>query len=211
MISPLKQISRNIRDYGLITTITKVADGIVKPIYYRRTYLLYKVDLLNIDIPKIDEAGLQIRYIDHSEHTIISQIIEMEEWLEKRIYEILDGNGKCLVALDGNKVAGFNLVSFNKIHLPVVHYEFQLGPEEAFSEQITVNIDYRGKGIGSKLRYSLYTNLIAEGKRVLLGGTDIHNKANLALCRKVGLKVIAKITYHKWLNFKKTTSAPFEI
>ncbi len=134
----------------------------------------------------------------------------MEEWLEMRLDEILKGGGKCLVALDDAMVAGFNLISYDQIHIPVVQYTAPLGPDEAFSEQITVSVAYRGHGLGSKLRYKLYKDLFEGERYIIYGATDVNNKANLALCRKVGLDVIATIKYRKWLWIEKTTRVPSE-
>jgi len=65
---------------------------------------------------------------------------------------------KCLVALDGKRVAGFNLVSFERIHLPVVHYRrpwVRTRPSRADH----VSRDYRGKGLAATLRFEIFRAL----------------------------------------------------
>jgi hypothetical protein len=79
----------------------------------------------------------------------------MEEWLEGRLASKLAKGSLCLVAMDGNIVAGFNLVGFGEVHMPLVNGKRIFRNGSAWSEQITVNTKYRGKGLGSELRYHL--------------------------------------------------------
>ncbi|MBL4575424.1 MAG: GNAT family N-acetyltransferase, partial [Opitutaceae bacterium] len=148
---------------------------------------------------------LVIRTIDLTEKNLIAQILSMEGWLKGRLENLLREDGRCFVALDGDTVAGFNLVSFRKIDIPRVHFIQKLEGKEAFSEQITVHRDYRGRGLATRLRYKVYQDLLTQGINTLYGSTEITNTANLALSQKVGLKDIANIHYRKFLWKHNTT------
>ena len=60
---------------------------------------------------------------------------------------LLKYGGLCVVALDGEKVAGFNLVSFNEVYIPLLELKKKFRKDQAWSEQITVSKDYRKQGL----------------------------------------------------------------
>ena len=197
-----KKVRRNLFDYGFRRTVVKCLTAMLKPVFCVRTYRLYRADLAHMEIAPAAASSFAIRFIRPDEEDCIRQIVAIEEWLSGIVQSTLASGGKCLVALDGKRVAGFNLVSFERIHLPVVHYRRPLGPNQAFSEQISVSRDYRGKGLAATLRFEIFRALKAEGKTRIYGGTDPRNDANLALCRKVGLKEIADLRYVRvlWMD-----------
>ena len=206
----LKKVIRNYRDFGWGATTTKIFGQIILPIYCSRRYWLYRADLDQITIPPPREHKFDLRCIETPETHAVEQIIEMEEWLDGRLQDLLNSGSKCLLAMDGDTVAGFNLFSYGRIHVPVVHYECPLNQDEAYSEQITVSKAYRGHGLGSILRFQVYRIIKGEGKRFLIGGTDVNNSANLALCRKVGLVPIAELHYRKRLWKQATEYIPVD-
>jgi ribosomal protein S18 acetylase RimI-like enzyme len=204
MTQAIQKVRRNFRDYGLSQTLLKVIVSMIRPLFYSRTYRLYRADLAQVRIPPITDPSFVFRFLEINEKDYLAQIQRMEEWLQERLETILQEGGQCLVALDEDRVAGFNLVSFRHIHLPIVHFKRALRSGQAYSEQITVSKAYRGRGLGATLRLELFRILRAQGKRYLYGGTDVHNQANLALCRKVGLQEVADIRYVKILRIERT-------
>ncbi len=140
--------------------------------------------------------------IDKSDTGIIRQIEDMEEWLKDKVASMIEAGGLCLVALDGERVAGFNLVSLGEGCIPLIGLRRDLRENEVWSDQITVSKNYRGKGLGSALRYRVFKELKEKGFRKVYGGTQISNLANLNLARKVGFKEIADVQYIKILNKK---------
>jgi len=202
---PLRGFSRNLHDFGLSVTLLKTLSALCSPLLEQRTYQLYRADLLRIRIPVRPDSGFVFRLVAPHELNIIRQIEEMEEWLDGLLIRLLRGGSICLAALDGDRVAGFNIVSFKTIYLPVVRYQHQLQSGEVFGEQLTVHRAYRGRGLGSALRYEMFRLVRDRGKRNFYGGTDVHNKANLALCRKVGLRVLAEVRFRKMLWYETTT------
>lgn len=185
-------------------TTAKLLNTIIQPFYYHRVYRLYKADLSNVPTPRNAPPPLELRRLDKTDSHLLEQITRMEEWLDAQLEETLNSGSLCLAALDGETLAGFNLISFRRIYLPSVRYKRALPPGTAFSEQISVNKAYRAQGLATTLRLEVFRTLNQEGIRYLYGGTDIRNAANLALCRKVGLNDIADIHYRKRFSQEQT-------
>jgi GNAT superfamily N-acetyltransferase len=200
-----RRVSRNVNDYGWGTAIRKILNSAAHNIYYNRAYVLYRGDLSRSRLPEPSQPGFEFRFIAPSEKDFLRQIGAMEEWLEGELERMLKEGGKCLVALDGDQIAGFNVVSFEKIALPVIAFSRRLRKGEAYSEQITVKSSYRGRNLGSLLRIEMFRSLQALGMRKIYGGTDIGNRSNLALCAKVGLKPFAVIRHIQIFGFKTST------
>jgi len=198
----VKKIKRNFDDYGFFRTLNKILISITQPVFYSRTYRLYRADLDKVVVPDVTDASFKFHLLECGETSYLQQISNMAEWFENTIDGHMASGAQCLLALDGDTVAGFNLVTYDRIHLPVVHYSRRLRPKQAYSDQIMVHKTYRGRGLGASLRWEIYRCLHAQGMRFFYGGTDAKNEANLALCRKVGLKEIAEIRYLKllWSN-----------
>lgn len=133
---------------------------------------------------------------------IIQQIEAMEEWLEGSVKHYLESGHICLAVLDQDVVAGFNLISLKKFSIPLLHFSRPLRPHEAFSEQISVNKLYRGKGLGTQIRQKVCQILYHKGIRKLYGATLLSNTASLRLAEKNGFRFIADIQYTKVLLFQ---------
>lgn len=190
----LKKITRNIRDYGPAVFIRKLFSSGLKPIFEVRTYQIYAVDLQKLAVRGTQYPdNLIFRFITSDETALIKQIEEMEEWLDGKVAGKLGKGQKCLVALKGDKVVGFNLISFDVFRLPVVRLAKPLRPSECSSEQITIRPEFRGQGLGAELRNVFFSRMREAGYRKIYGGTEATNTANKALTRKVGFKLFAEI------------------
>jgi L-amino acid N-acyltransferase YncA len=192
-----RKLKRNYVDHGLRTTITKSVRYLLKTVYDRQTYRIYMIDLTGHRPLTTMESEFGYKMIDMSDVNLINQVEALEEWLIGRVNEKLVNGGVCLVALDGDTVAGFNLVGFGRVEMPLVNTYRDFGRGNAWSEQITVNSKYRGKGLGADLRYNIFTELHKMGIRKFYGGTLSDNEPNLKLTRKVGFKEIADIRYSR--------------
>ena len=201
----LKKTKRNFNDYGFFTTLIKILVSITHPVLYRRSYLLYRANLDTVLVPEILDPSFKFRMLERGEEDYKQQITNMAEWFENSIENHMISGAQCLLALDGDTVAGFNLVTFDRINLPVVNYSRKLRSKQAFSDQIMVHKAYRGRGLGASLRWGIFRFLREHGIRYFYGGTEANNQANLALCRKVGLKVIAEIRYLKLMWLRSVT------
>ncbi|HEX2959586.1 MAG TPA: GNAT family N-acetyltransferase [Chitinispirillaceae bacterium] len=133
------------------------------------------------------------RFIGPEEMLLISQIEAIEEWLEGKLSGKLRNGHKCMIALDGDTIAGFNLIGFDEFQIPLLRFSKHLHTGECFSEQITVHPDYRRYGIGTEIRQRVFSAMADAGYKRIYGGTQPCNHANKALSKKVGLREFAAI------------------
>ena len=205
----LQKIRRNTNDYGFLPMLGKSASYLLKPFYENKTYRIYVINLAKRPLPPPQDSPFSFKLIEAGDEQCIGQIEAMEEWLQERVAQMLAKGVLCLVALDGVTVAGFNLVSLQEGDLPLVHYKKKLRPTEAWSEQITVNKDYRGKKLASILRARMFQLLKNRGIKKFFGGAQVSNIASLNLARKVGFTEIADIQYRKLLSRKRWVMTRF--
>jgi len=196
----IKKVLRNLNDYSFSVTLRKIISYLIQPVYENRTYRIYRFDLENLQEIPSRESVFVFKIIDENDTSIIRQIEDIEEWLKGKVASRLEAGGLCLVALDGEGVVGFNLVSLRAGCIPLIGLRRDLRENEVWSDQITVSKNYRGKGLGSALRYRIFKELKERGIKRIYGGTQISNLASLNLARKVGFKEIADVQYCKILN-----------
>ena len=199
----VKKLRRNFQDYGLGVTLGKVCSGALAFACESRTYRIYRIKLDRYVPAELDTGGFELRLLDQEENSLIDQIEGLEEWLFGEIREKLKTGSICLVALEGEQVAGFNLVSFGEIYMPLVNMTRKFRDNEAWSEQITVSKNFRGRGLAATLRLTVFDVLKDRGVNRFYGGTLPLNLANRKLSKKVGFREIADIRYRRFLN-KKT-------
>lgn len=196
----IRPIVRNLRDYGLAATLAKVGSYLVKPFYENRTYRIYCIDLDQLHIPpETDPDSYRYTLVTAEDTSFIRQIEDLAEWFQGQIASKLRSDHLCLAVLDGETVAAFNLVAFSKADIPLLQWERPLDPEEAWSEQITVNRSYRRKGLGRKLRYQMFRELRNIGKKRFCGGALVSNTASLRLARGSGFREVEDIQFKKIL------------
>ena len=198
-----KKINRNIRDYGFGLFMKEMAERALGPVFGTRTYHIYIVDLDKVTIKRSPPPpGIEIRFIGPEESELVAQIEDMEEWLHGKVAGKLGKGQKCLVAVNGKEVAGFNLISFDALNVPAVRLCKPLRASECASEQITVHPKFRGMGLGSDLRSAFFLAMKEAGFRRIYGGTDATNAANRALTKKVGFKIFAKARFMRVMGRK---------
>jgi GNAT superfamily N-acetyltransferase len=90
---------------------------------------------------------------------MISQIENIAEWLRGRLTEAVAAGQVCLVALDRDEVAGFNLINFDDATLVLVNLKKKLRSGVAWSEHIAVKKEFRKTGLGSQLRFRIFQEL----------------------------------------------------
>jgi GNAT superfamily N-acetyltransferase len=200
-----KKIKRNLRDYGILVCLKKICSGILSPIFEMRKCLLYVVDLLKVEIksPQLT-TDIVLKFINSTDDELISQIEDMEDWLQGKLKAKLDNKQKCLAAIHNNTmVAGFNLIGFDSFKLPKIHFNKPLRRFECFSDQITVHPSFRNRGLGTDLRHAVFSAMKSEGYHRMYGATDFSNNANRALTRKVGFKTFALVQYLNFFGCKR--------
>lgn len=203
----LKKFKRNLNDYGFFIAVKKMIIYPLEKFYRNKDYLIYKKDLQKYVPNEKTNPSFEYKFYDgqNMNGQIVEQILAMEEWLVDKMKFILKHGGLCVVALDGEKVAGFNLVSFNAVFMPLLEMHKKFRKHQAWSEQITVSKDYRKQGLGSILRYKMFNELKNRGFRSLYGGTMWDNWSNIELSKKVGFEIFVKVSFKRIFNKKKYT------
>ena len=195
----IKKVRRNLNDFGVRSLLTKGLQYLLKTFYVRRTYRVYRIDLSAARFREEAPEGVLIRLIDTGDTDAISQIENIEEWLQGKVLGKLS-HGICVVAFDGPRIIGFNLVAFRDTYIPLLNLRKHLRPHQAWSEQITVLKTYRKQELASALRYRVFSELKKRGIRMLYGGTLVSNIPSLRLAAKVGFQTIADVRYLKIMN-----------
>lgn len=198
-------------DHGLSMACQKAALYLISPFFETRVYRIYGLDIGSSKLPSpAKQSKFTFKALQADEDDLIAQIEAMEEWLSGQIASKLSHNSICIVALDGRNVAGFNLVCFREVYLPLLSTMRVLEPGEAWSEQISVHKDYRRMGLASQLRYHMFQALAERGIKHFYGGTLRTNIPSLKLARKVGFTELEDIRYVKLLFVKRWYTTPIE-
>lgn len=201
----LQKIKRNYRDYGSAITIKKIILKLFNLFYENQTYRIYRMRLSTFFKNDHNTDHFYFKFIKPEEDFIINQIECMEEWLNGAVKKRLINGSICLVALDHDVVAGFNLISFGDIYMPIINLKRKFKLNEAWSEQTSVSIKYRRRGLATSLRYNVYNELMKKGIKRFYGGTHLSNIASQKLQKKVGSVEIADIHYKKLFFYEKWT------
>lgn len=206
---PQKQIvaklRRNFGDYGFLITLQKALAGLFSFFFEKRTYCFYVRRLTEKDLETpLDSPPSEIRfhYLQPEDSNWIAQIEKIAEWLQGEIRSRLHQGSLCLIALEGDTVAAFNLISFGTVYIPLLKLHKHFRKNQAWSEHIAVQKDYRQHGLAASLRKRVFQELYRRGIRKLYGGTRPTNAAALGLARKTGFRQIADVTYYRWFNAK---------
>ena len=195
-----RKVRRNVQDCGLLTTFKKAVQYLFSAIYEQRVYRLYKIDTaLDRKGGEIDQK-ITFRWLRETDDDLIRQIVRMAEWFAGELKPKISKGSLCLVAVDGPKVAGFNLVSTGQVYIPLIRKARTFRPNQAWSEHIAVHKDYRRMGLGSELRARILRELKARAIRRLYGGTLVSNEAALKLTRSVGFVEFVDVHYKRALG-----------
>jgi len=198
----LRKVQRNVQDVGVRITTLKIASYLIRVLYEKRVYRIYGIDLSTKSSREPTHSRFIFQLLRSEDANFIQQIESLAEWLQGNLRNRLEEKNLCLVALDDNIVAGFNLVCLGHISIPLLGMERKLRPYEAWSEQISVRRSYRKHGLGVDLRHCIFEELRRQGIRKFYGATLVNNSAALALARRAGFREIADVHYRKILRRK---------
>ncbi|MBZ5502472.1 MAG: GNAT family N-acetyltransferase [Acidobacteriia bacterium] len=197
----VRKVRRNLEDYGWRITLTKSLAYVFQAFYAHQVYRIYRIDLTKPRRPaEFDRPGLTFKILDPDDHQAISQIETAHEWLQGGLKESIQGGAICLAALQGEQVAGFNLIGFGTVFMPLVNKKRLFRKGDAWSEQIAVMKQFRNIGLASDLRYRIFEELGRRGFERLYGGALTSNIGSLQLARKVGFREILDIHYYRILG-----------
>lgn len=195
----IKKFKRNLSDYGPAQTLKKIILVLFQNIYLRRSYYIYRRNVYIDFCPEPPPSGIMFKIIGKDDGEIIRQIEDMEEWLDGRLPSFIE-HGLCVVALDGDKVAGFNIVAFNEVFIPLLNMTRRLRKNQAWSEQITIRKNYRKQGLAISLRHLVFIELRERGICKFYGGALVSNIPSLKLAQRVGFTFVSKVQYSKILS-----------
>jgi len=199
----VRKFVRNFEDYGWKTTLRKTGALLLSPVYKHCVYRLYRADLDRIPVwPQYVEATMPFRYLTPRDTAAIKQIEDRAEWMHGAVSRRLAGGSLCLAVFDGETLAGFNLVSFGKVEIPLISMEKTFRENACWSDHIAVRKDYRQRGLATELRYRVFRELRARGIRYFYGGTLPDNIASLSLVRRVGFSEFVDVSYENILGVK---------
>ena len=77
----LRKIQRNKEDFGISLTLKKGVHYFLKPIYEKRIYRIYGIDLDKFEPKPYNKNDFVFKRVDVNEGQLINQIEKMEEWL----------------------------------------------------------------------------------------------------------------------------------
>ena len=202
--SLLHKVRRNFQDYGWWTTARKTVAYLLRSVYFRQVFRLYRIDLAAVTpSQELENPVFKFKTLTEQDVEWIGQIENMAEWLSGQLRNEIAAGQLCLVALNGDEVAGFNLIRLDYANLPLVNLKKGLHRGCAWSEHIAVKRNFRRAGLGSQLRLRIFEELRQRGYRRLYGGTLRSNAASLSLARSLGFKEIGDIHYRTIFSFKK--------
>jgi GNAT superfamily N-acetyltransferase len=165
---------------------------------------LYRIDLSHYTVKKDDSSAFKYIVMDKDSinDNIIEQIESLEEWVIDKLRADLERDGICIVAMDGDTVAGFNWISINEVYIPMIMKKKVFKPHTAWSEQITVNKNFRGKGLGTSLRTHAFIELKNRKIRKFYGGTLNINEPNIRLSKKAGFEFFIDVHFLRLFGCK---------
>ncbi len=201
-IMPRKFV-RNLEDYGTRIAFQKSLKYLTRPIYNEIEFILYEIDLSKAEGKEIINRNLEFKLIDINDHDSICQIEEMEEWLKGELKTKLESNGICMVVLDDNKLAGFNLATTGAGYITLLKLKIATDPVEAWSEHIAIHKNYRGRKLANDLRNSFYSELQKTGIKALYGHRQEFNVASRGSAKKYTAQEIGKATYRNFVGFDR--------
>ena len=197
------KVRRNFEDYGWRIALKKTVAYLVRSVYLQQVYRIYRINLDSIKLPDdYNKHNFTFKILTTQNVDMIAQVENIAEWLRGHLKERIAKGQLCLVALDGDNVAAFNLINFEQAILILVKLKKELRQGSAWSSHIAVKKEFRRTGLGSQVRYRIFEELKRRGIHRLYGGTLRSNTASLKLTRSVGFTEIVDIQYRKFLSFE---------
>ena len=197
------KVRRHAEDHSWRVAAGKVLKALAAPVYAHTIYRIYKINVSHMagqDVQPPD--GFEFQVLDTSSTDDMAKVEAYAEWLDGRLCQMIDDGAVCLVAKHDGEQAGFNLVSFGSVKIPLLKFQRTFAPGDAWSDHIMVGKEFRGRGLASCIRRRMFAELAARGVKRLYGGAETWNTPSLKLARRLGFTEIADVHLHRILGIK---------
>lgn len=196
-----KKIYRNFIDYGFSVTAKKSISHLLGALYSNKTYRLYRIDINNIDHEIEAHKHLTVSRVSYDDSATINEIEIMEEWLKGKLRHKIVSGSHCYVCRYDEQLAGFMLISFGLVYVPLIFLYRYFRKTHAWSEQITVKREYRSLGVSTYLRKFVFNILSDFGTTRLYAGTLLSNKKPIRISGAITYHLIADIHMERRLTY----------
>lgn len=199
-----RKVIVSLGNLGVKYTIWRILEETMfKKLFLFRSFVIYDKDLTKLNNVRLKNPKLKFLFIFEDNSEILDKLEEISGFSRDLIMERLKTGSDCLVAMEGDKVVGFNMVSFGNIYIHYLEQYMNLLESETWNEQISISNQYRYKGVASDLRDVMFEHLKEKGYTRCIGGTlKINVKARM-LARRTGFIEREKVTFIRVLKRKK--------
>jgi GNAT superfamily N-acetyltransferase len=210
LIDLKRKIVRNYKDYGFEIFLKKAISYLLSPIYENAISFMYRIDINNVPEISAVHPNLRFMVLTPADSEPIAQIERMAEWLRGLLTSYLYQGKLCIIAYDQDQLIGFYIVSFKEIVIPRLSLKIGLADDEAWGEEIMINELYRGKGLASLLKLSVYEELRNRGIRELGTEVKITNRSSLKSASKFYLGQTYLVHYKKLPGYRRLIFSELE-
>jgi len=199
-----KRAKVSIRDFGVFHTFTRgVFDLLLGGIFLFRRYVIYEKQLSQLATPELRNPDIKFSFLSADDSGLVIQIEDLSGISREFITDKMSHGGKCIVAMNKDSLVGFNLVGIGRTRIRFLDVYLNLADTDAWSEQITVSLEYRRGGLASDLRHLMFAHLVERGYKKLIGGYVPFNVKSGLLAKKLGFVETEKLTLVRILGWKK--------
>lgn len=201
----------SLRNFGVRYTIWRILEEtLLKKLIAQRKFIIYDKDLTEVGGFELANPHLRFSFVSQDDADVLEGIEGISGFPRDLIVERLRTGSECLVAMDGNKVVGFNLASFGNIYIYYLEQRVNLSESAAWSEQISVSKQYWNRGIAVDIRNIMFQHLKQKGHTKFIGGClELNSKARM-LAKKLGFVEREMIAYTRVVKWKKYSSQPLD-
>jgi len=100
------KVQRNLEDYGWQVAVKKSVAYLLRAVYFRQVYRLYRIDLDEARLPQDSNPhNFTFKILTVQNVGMIADVENVAEWLRGQLKQKIAAGQLCMVALDGNKIA----------------------------------------------------------------------------------------------------------
>lgn len=139
--------------------------------------------------------NLEIRYLESADMSALAELSNLpgRSITEEELRERLRAGNKCAALTLNGELAAFSWCDFERCSF--AGYPFKLRPNEVYLFDAYTLIAFRGKGLASHIRYSLYIDLAKQGRNVCYSISDRFNRPSLRFKQKLDAQWLVSGVY----------------